>query len=153
MLNEKEFLRLISDSIRKRRLAGKISSEKLSELSGMDYSSINLIENQKQNPRSYSLYKLLFALDIDITKDLKEDISQQDVKDKIIRKLNLMTDSQKESLLKLIDNCINIACFLVMLMVFPSCWILIFCSKTVSRSLSVFLLPFGLPAGLPERPF
>lgn len=103
MLNEKEFLRLISDSIRKRRLAGKISSEKLSELSGMD-SSINLIENQKQNPRSYSLYKLLFALDIDITKDLKEDISQQDVKDKIIRKLNLMTDSQKESLLKLIDN-------------------------------------------------
>ena len=63
-----------------------------------------LIENQKQNPRSYSLYKLLFALDIDITKDLKEDISQQDVKDKIIRKLNLMTDSQKESLLKLIDN-------------------------------------------------
>ena len=74
MLNEKEFLRLISDSIRKRRLAGKISSEKLSELSGMDYSSINLIENQKQNPRSYSLYKLLFALDIDITKDLKEDI-------------------------------------------------------------------------------
>ena len=101
MLNEKEFLRLISDSIRKRRLAGKISSEKLSELSGMDYSSINLIENQKQNPRSYSLYKLLFALDIDIT---KEDISQQDVKDKIIRKLNLMTDSQKESLLKLIDN-------------------------------------------------
>lgn len=53
MLNEKEFLRLISDSIRKRRLAGKISSEKLSELSGMDYSSINLIENQKQNPRSY----------------------------------------------------------------------------------------------------
>ena len=86
MLNEKEFLRLISDSIRKRRLAGKISSEKLSELSGMDYSSINLIENQKQNPRSYSLYKLLFALDIDITKDLKEDISQ------------------KESLLKLIDN-------------------------------------------------
>ena len=104
MLNEKEFLRLISDSIRKRRLASKISSEKLSELSGMDYSSINLIENQKQNPRSYSLYKLLFALDIDITKDLKEDISQQDVKDKIIRKLNLMTDSQKESLLKLIDN-------------------------------------------------
>ena len=104
MLNEKEFLRLISDSIRKRRLAGKISSEKLSELSGMDYSSINLIGNQKQNPRSYSLYKLLFALDIDITKDLKEDISQQDVKDKIIRKLNLMTDSQKESLLKLIDN-------------------------------------------------
>ena len=82
MLNEKEFLRLISDSIRKRRLAGKISSD----------------------PRSYSLYKLLFALDIDITKDLKEDISQQDVKDKIIRKLNLMTDSQKESLLKLIDN-------------------------------------------------
>lgn len=104
MLNEKEFLRLINDSIRKRRLASKISSEKLSELSGMDYSSINLIENQKQNPRSYSLYKLLFALDIDITKDLKEDISQQDVKDKIIRKLNLMTDSQKESLLKLIDN-------------------------------------------------
>lgn len=56
MLNEKEFLRLISDSIRKRRLAGKISSEKLSELSGMDYSSINLIENQKQNPRSYALH-------------------------------------------------------------------------------------------------
>ena len=102
MLNEKEFLRLISVSIRKRRLASRISSEKLSELSDMDYSSINLIENQKQNPRSYSLYKLLFAFDI--TKDLKEDLSQQDVKDKIIRKLNLMTDSQRASLLKLIDN-------------------------------------------------
>ncbi len=104
MLNEKEFLRLISDSIRKRRLSNKISSEKLSELSGMDYSSINLIENQKQNPRSYSLYKLLYVLDIDITKDLKENISQQNVEDKILRKLNLMSNIQKEALLKLIDN-------------------------------------------------
>lgn len=104
MLNENEFLRIVSTSIRKRRLANKISSEKLSELSGMDYSSINLIENQKQNPRAYSMYKLLYALNIDITKDLKEDISQQETKDKIIQKLDCMNNSQKESLLKLIEN-------------------------------------------------
>ena len=47
MLNEKEFLRLISNSIRKRRLAGKISSEKLSELSGMDYSSVLTVGKSK----------------------------------------------------------------------------------------------------------
>lgn len=105
MLKEQEFLRLISDSIRKNRLIKKISSEKLSELSEMDYSSINLIENQKQNPRSYSLYKLLYALDIDITNPLKDNTLQtQETKEKIIRKLDLMDEKQLISLLSFIDN-------------------------------------------------
>ena len=105
MLKEQEFLRLISDSIRKNRLIKKISSEKLSELSEMDYSSINLIENQKQNPRSYSLYKLLYALDIDITNPLKDNTLQtQETKEKIIRKLDLMDEKQLVSLLSFIDN-------------------------------------------------
>lgn len=104
MLNEKDFINLISASIRKRRLSKKISSEKLSELSDMDYSSINLIENQKQNPRAYTLYKLLYSLDIDITKELKSSTIQSNSKDEIIQKLNLMTDTQIESLLKLINN-------------------------------------------------
>lgn len=105
MLNEKEFLRLVSDSIRKNRLAKKLSSEKLSELSEMDYSSINLIENQKQNPRSYSLYKLLYALDIDITASLKDNSPYlQETKEKIIRKLDLMDENQLVSLLSFIDN-------------------------------------------------
>lgn len=105
MLEEQEFLRLVGDSIRKKRLSKKISSERLSELSEMDYSSINLIENQKQNPRSYSLYKLLFALDIDITSQLKENpFHQQDTKNQIIQKLDLMSDKQITSLLKLIND-------------------------------------------------
>lgn len=64
MLNEKEFLRLISVSIRKRRLASRISSEKLSELSDMDYSSINLIENQNKIlvPIRYTNFFLLWIL-------------------------------------------------------------------------------------------
>lgn len=105
MLKEKEFLELISNSIRKFRLAKGMSSERLSELSDMDYSSINLIENRKQNPRSYTLYKLLFALDVDITSPLiKETSIKQSAKNKIARKLELMSDSQLESLLKLIET-------------------------------------------------
>lgn len=35
-------------------------------LSEVDYSLLNLIENAKQTPRSYTLYKILYSLDIDM---------------------------------------------------------------------------------------
>lgn len=105
MLNEQEFLKLIGDSIRKLRTNKRISSEKLAELSEMDYSSVNLIENQKQNPRSYSLYKLLLALDIDITSPLKGTSTEhEDVKTEIIKKLDLMPISHLHALLRFIEE-------------------------------------------------
>lgn len=105
MLNEQEFLELISCAIQKKRRFKKISCEKLAELVNMDYSSINLIENKRQNPRSYTLYKLLFALDIDIANTLTFD-SERDtsVKEKILEKLDIFTDKQLSDLLDFLEH-------------------------------------------------
>lgn len=66
MLEQKELVRYIADILRQARMNKGYTLEKLAERSEMDYSTVSLIENSKQNPRIYSAYKLLYALDIDI---------------------------------------------------------------------------------------
>ncbi|MBR1605613.1 MAG: helix-turn-helix transcriptional regulator [Alphaproteobacteria bacterium] len=105
MLNEQEFLKLISQAIRKNRISKKISSEKLAELTNMDYSSVNLIENCRQNPRSYTLYKLLMALDIDITTCIDGGVVKDpSVKEKILTKLDILSEKQQTDLLAFLEQ-------------------------------------------------
>ncbi|MCI5544055.1 MAG: helix-turn-helix transcriptional regulator [Azospirillum sp.] len=104
MLNEKDFLEVVSKAIRKRRMQNKLSCEKLAELSEVDYSSVNLIENSKQTPRSYTLYKILHSLDIDITIPLTERIEKSDTFEELINKISLLDEDNKKALLVLVSN-------------------------------------------------
>ncbi len=103
MLTEEEFLSVISDYIRKKRLENNISCEKLAEMCDMDYSSVNLIENKKQNPRSYSLYKILANLDMDIATQIKKEEIPKTLQEKIFKKLSSMNEYQLKSLIKLLS--------------------------------------------------
>lgn len=104
MLSEKDFLDIVSKTIRKKRIQNKISCEKLAELSEVDYSSVNLIENSKQTPRSYTLYKILYALDIDITTPLNERIEKSSTFEELINKISLLDEDNKKALLALVTN-------------------------------------------------
>ena len=103
MLTEEEFLSVISDYIRKKRLENNISCEKLAEMCDMDYSSVNLIENKKQNPRSYSLYKILANLDMDIASQIKKEEIPKTLQEKLFAKLSSMNEYQLKSLIKLLS--------------------------------------------------
>ena len=63
MISEIDFAKKLGTYIRRLRNEKKYSIEKLAAISEMDYSSLNKIENGKQNPTAYTLYKILFALD------------------------------------------------------------------------------------------
>lgn len=105
MLNEKDFQDEISKLIRNNRNLKKISCEKLAELSETDYSSINLIENRKQNPKAYTLYKILFSLDIDLLKLTNAHIGHiSDVEGRLINKISLLDETSKQDLLKFLED-------------------------------------------------
>ena len=93
MLTEKEFLDIIGKTIHKHRNIKKLSCEKLAELSEVDYSSLNLIENGKQTPRSYTLYKILYSLDIDIIDKIYP--TNNSIADLLINKIKLLDNIEK----------------------------------------------------------
>lgn len=82
----------------------KLSCEKLAELSEVDYSSLNLIENGKQTPRSYTLYKILYALDINIITPLNEKAEKSSTFEELINKISLLDEENKKALLTLVTN-------------------------------------------------
>ena len=105
MLNEEDFLDEISKIIRKRRLNKKLSCEKLAEQSNADYSSINLIENRKQTPRAYTLYKILYALDIDLLQLVSEkEEAIVSTNENLINKISLLDEDAQQDLLKFLDS-------------------------------------------------
>lgn len=67
MLKQEEFIHSLATILKQARQDKKYTLEKLAEKSETDYSTVNLIENGKQNPKIYTVYRLLYALDIDIT--------------------------------------------------------------------------------------
>jgi len=100
MFDEKDFRKTIGGIIRKLRTNKKYSTEKLAELSNTDYSSINQIENGKQNPMSYTLYKILYALDIDILAPMTIKAKKRsNLEDLVIEKIKMMNDENLSSLL------------------------------------------------------
>ncbi len=105
MLKEQDLINEIADIIRQLRRRKKYTFDKLSEMSNIDYSTLNLIENRKQNPRIYTLYKLLYALDIDILHLLKDRNNElKDSKTSIINKLEKIDLETLESVSELLDS-------------------------------------------------
>ena len=105
VLKEQDLINEIADIIRQLRRRKKYTFDKLSEMSNIDYSTLNLIENRKQNPRIYTLYKLLYALDIDILHLLKDRNNElKDSKTSIINKLEKIDLETLESVSELLDS-------------------------------------------------
>ena len=105
MLNEEDFLNEIGKIIRKQRNNKKLSCEKLAELSNADYSSVNLIENRKQNPRAYTLYKILYALDIDLLQLISEKAETiVNTNENLINKISLLDEASQQDLLKFLES-------------------------------------------------
>ena len=88
MLEQQDFLIAVTDILKQARHGKKYTLDKLAEKSNVDYSTVNLIENGKQNPRIYTVYKLLYALDIDLAHLLaNKKVEMQDEKKAILNKL------------------------------------------------------------------
>ena len=107
MLNEQDFRKQLSSAILQLRYKRKYSIEKLAELSNADYSSVSLIENGKQSPKSYTLYKILYALNIDIFKhlEIKPDTkNKQALEDTLCRFIKTLDEEQLIALLDFMEN-------------------------------------------------
>ena len=78
MLSEKEFVDKIGSSLLRLRDKNKYSLERLAGFSGVDYSTINQIENGKRTPKSYTLYKLFYTLGVDITDIFSNESEEQE---------------------------------------------------------------------------
>jgi len=105
MLTEAEFRNGLGVLIRKLRQRKGVSSADLSLDCDVDYSTINQIENGKQNPRVYTLYKILINLDIDIDSLLKEKQQEQVSAEKtLIQKICLLSKEQQKSLISFLNQ-------------------------------------------------
>lgn len=105
MLTEAEFRSGLGVLIRKLRQRKGVSSTDLSLDCNVDYSTINLIENGKQNPRAYTLYKILIDLDTDLDSLLTEKRREQkDLEDILIQKIRLLDDEKKKSLIAFLNR-------------------------------------------------
>lgn len=99
MIEEIEFKKIVGDAIRKLRTSKKYSTEKLAELSNTDYSSVNQIENYKQNPKSYTLYKILRALDVDLMQLIAEKTqNRNNIETAVIEKIRMLDDTDLHTL-------------------------------------------------------
>jgi len=105
MFEEKEFNKITGDAIRRLKTNKKYSSEKLAELSSTDYSSISLIENGKQNPKSYTLYKILLALDVDILQSFNTKSKERHtLENSVIEKIKVLDSPNLQAVFELLDN-------------------------------------------------
>ncbi len=104
MLSEDEFKALLGLTIKKMRYKKKLSCEKLAVKSNIDYSTLNLIENGKQTPRAYVLYKILAALDVDVVSFLTDDSLIPSPTEQLIAKIQHLDVEYVEALNKLTDD-------------------------------------------------
>ena len=105
MLTDAEFRSGLGVLIRKLRQRKGISITDLSLDCDVDYSTINLIENGKQNPRAYTLYKILIDLDIDLDSLLREKQQEQiSAEELLIQKIRLLSEEQQKSLIAFLNK-------------------------------------------------
>lgn len=105
MISDNEFGSKIGRFIRLLRNQKNYSIEELASYSELDYSSLNKIENSKQKPSAYTLYKILYALDLDLMQILnKSEIKTSDLLLRIEQKLSLMTENQLLAIYGFLDN-------------------------------------------------
>ncbi len=107
MLNEQDFRKRLSSAILQLRYKHKYSIEKLAELSNADYSSVSLIENGKQSPKSYTLYKILYALNIDMFKQLEvqtDSKNKHSLENKLIQYIKSLDEEQLQTLIEFFET-------------------------------------------------
>ena len=105
MLSEEDFKTTVARAIRKMRNAEKKSSE---EHSDIDYSSLNLIENGKQSPKAYTLYKILLSLGVDICSVISQEGNRiKEPEEILINKISRLNNKQQEILLKFLNEFIR----------------------------------------------
>ena len=107
MLNEQDFQKRLSSAILQLRYKNKYSIEKLAELSNADYSSVSLIENGKQSPKSYTLYKILYALNIDMFKQLEiptDSKNKHFLENKLIQYIQGLDEEQLQTLVEFFET-------------------------------------------------
>lgn len=105
MLSEKEFDEKIGSAILLLRNKNRYSSENLATFSGVDYSTINLIENGRRTPTSYTLYKLLFTMGVDLTDFLIEKSpDRKDLENHLNIKLKSLDSDQIKALIDFIGS-------------------------------------------------
>lgn len=107
MLNEQDFRKRLSSAILQLRYKHKYSIEKLAELSNADYSSVSLIENGKQSPKSYTLYKILYALNIDMFKQLEiksDNKNKHSLENKLIQYIKDLNEEQLYALIEFLET-------------------------------------------------
>ena len=104
MLSEKEFVDKISSSLLRLRDKKRYSLENLAVFSGVDYSTINQIENGKRTPKSYTLYKLFYTLGVDITDIFSNETEEQEQLTRILtNKIKSLKAPQIKALLEFLD--------------------------------------------------
>ena len=105
MLSEKEFVDKISSSLLRLRDKKRYSLENLAVFSGVDYSTINQIENGKRTPKSYTLYKLFYTLGVDITDIFSNETEEQEQLTRILtNKIKSLKAPQIKALLEFLDD-------------------------------------------------
>lgn len=96
MLNEQELLTAIADIVRQSRRKRQYTLDKLAEKSEIDYSTVSLIENGKQNPKITTLYKILYSLDIDLIELISD--KNLEIEDEKLAALNRLEKLDLETL-------------------------------------------------------
>ena len=105
MLTEKEFVDKISSSLLRLRDKKRYSLENLAVFSGVDYSTINQIENGRRTPKSYTLYKLFYTLGVDITDIFSNETEEQEQLTRILtNKIKSLKAPQIKALLEFLDT-------------------------------------------------
>ena len=105
MLSEKEFVEKVGSSLLRLRDKNRYSLENLAGFSGVDYSTINQIENGRRTPKSYTLYKLFYTLGVDITDIFSNETEEQEQLTRILtNKIKSMKAPQIKALLEFLDS-------------------------------------------------
>ena len=105
MLSEKEFVEKVGLSLLRLRDKYNFSLEKLAGFSGVDYSTINQIENGRRTPKSYTLYKLFYTLGVDITDIFSDETEEQEQLTRILtNKIKSLKAPQIKALLDFLDS-------------------------------------------------
>ncbi len=105
MLTQEEFTKNIANNLRTLRRNNSFTLEKLAEKCSIDYSTVALIENGKQNPRLYTFYKILYALEVDFTKLLNDKNDEMNDTEKLLfQKISQLDEDSMKALIDFIDN-------------------------------------------------
>jgi|GEM_PF-601813 len=105
MLKKDKMIKAIAEVLRKTRIQNNYTIERLANEGEIDYSTANLIENGKQNPQIYTIYKLLYPLGIDLVALLQGESARKDNrKTLLMSRLEKLDTGALESIAALLEK-------------------------------------------------